>query len=99
MLRRVMVKTRQPITSIRVPTSVGFYVDIGTPTEVGTLTAVTLLACHLFQRFLRRRSLRRFNRLSFAARDAAIPFQLDMKHPLVRRAERFHDRVLRRGLM
>src|SRR5436853_7908610 len=55
--------------------------------------------CHLLQSFLRRCRLGSLNRLPFAARDAAVPFQLDMKHALVRRTQRFHDCVLRRRLM
>src|ERR1051326_4874062 len=54
---------------------------------------------HLLQRRLRRGSFSRLDRLPFTARNAVIPFQLNVEHSLVRGAQRFHDRVLRRRLV
>ena len=56
------------------------------------------LALHLFQRSLGGRGFSGFDRLAFATRAAAIPFQLDMKHTPVRRAQCLDHGVLWRGL-
>jgi len=54
---------------------------------------------HLLERRLRRRSFSSLDRLPLTTRNAAIPFQLNVEHSFVRRAQRFDDGVLRRRLV
>ena len=54
---------------------------------------------HLLERRLRRGSFSSLDCLPLTARNTAIPFQLNVEHPLVRRAQRFDDGVLRRRLV
>ena len=54
---------------------------------------------HLLQRGLRCGSFSGLDRLPCTARNAAIPFQLNVEHSFVWRAQRFDHRVLRRRLV